>query len=147
MIKRIQLGLLATLVVLTLCSAAAAQKHSPFEDIGEGFKLSRFESEAGHQSLLVLFPEEYLKDTEAIAKGTWKALSIIFGCDFFPECKPQATGVGMDEDGLAVVWFNTTDPAIQLVVQGLGDDNKKFIGIIVSRARPKPQAPPVPSTD
>lgn len=126
-----RIGLILTLL-LTFGVAANAQTREEFTDLSEGFKVAKAIEKDGSRAILVLFPEQYLKDGESYAEGTFKVLPLLFGCETFKDCKPLPYGSGTSPDGRMFVLFEVEkDSSVFIVTFKLGNDNGDPIGIIV----------------
>jgi hypothetical protein len=110
---------------------ANAQTRGEFIEIEQGFKIAKAIEEDGTRSILVLFPEQYLKDAESYKDGTLKVLPLILGCETFKDCKPLPAGRGESKGRMFVVFEIEQDSKHVLVVFKLGNDSGEALGIII----------------
>lgn len=132
--------ILAFIIGLLLAAVAQAQTREPFKPIEEGFSVSRAVEKDGSHSLLVLFPDEYVKDDKAFRVGTDKVLILIFTCEVFTDCKPVSE-TKFTKDGTTYLTYKTVVPGFTLAVFGLGETtpDAKKIGLLIQLYRPEKQ--------
>lgn len=98
---------LVLLLFLTFGAVAQAQTREDFRDLGQGFQAARATEPDQRHSILVTFPKEYLVSDEKYKEGSFKALVLLFGCEFFTDCQPKVSGYGKTVDDVPFVMVDT----------------------------------------
>lgn len=135
---------LVLLLALTF-TVSAQTRVSDFEPIESGYQVAKAYEKDGAPTLLVLFPEEYLKDEDKFRQGTLKVLPILLGCEtFVPNCEVKITGVDKDEEGRTFVYLDVVleGKPLRLFIKGLAESKKdevpKIVGVLITaRELPK----------
>jgi hypothetical protein len=135
------------LILLLFLSGAAAQAQTreDFHDIGEGFQAARAVNPDGRKVILVTFPKEYLVSDESYKEGSFKALVLLFGCEFFVDCKPTVSGTGKTTDNYPFVIVNTVgELKVRLLLFKLSDEKpEEAVGLVIMAEKLESDSPKV----
>ncbi len=128
----IRVGLILSLLLM-FGAVANAQTREDFHDLGQGFQAARAIEPDGRHSILVKFPQEYLTSDEKYEEGSFKALVLVFGCEFFVNCKPEVSGRGRTADDVPFVLVDTVgDVKARLALFKLIDTQpNQAVGIVI----------------
>jgi hypothetical protein len=132
-----RIGLMLLLFLFGAAAQAQATREE-FKDIGEGFSVARaIQADGKTPSYLVLFPEKFLVDGTSYRDGTFKSLTLIFGCEAFKDCQPVVGGIGKSVDEVPFVFIDTIhEEPVRLLIFKLADkDLTKPIGIVIVGTR------------